>query len=250
MARNGCAGMSPNISVVGGQPAVPTAVPDLLRSTQSGHPTTGVATRRTRLPRRYGGAVRPRLDRIHLIELEASAPDRREFAIARVTYKGKAGRGLNPEVNPCQPCRHSSDRHLRVHTITAADRRQLPGQLRCQPLSNQVAFRRIRQPRSRPRHSTRRGRGSSGRQRPYPVSSGHNASVSAESGAQTDPSGPPAISGPTRYLWDICECLGRERGWATVCPQSAQVPPESEQRLALIGEALAGPPVRNRRRPP
>jgi len=32
------------------------------------------------------------------------------------------------------------------HTITAADRCQFPCQLRCQPLSNQVAFRRTRQP--------------------------------------------------------------------------------------------------------
>ena len=35
LARNGCAGLSPNISVVGGQPAVPAVVRDLLSLTQS-----------------------------------------------------------------------------------------------------------------------------------------------------------------------------------------------------------------------
>src|SRR6516162_10673241 len=35
LALNGCAGLPPNISVVGGQPAVPAAVPDLLSLTQT-----------------------------------------------------------------------------------------------------------------------------------------------------------------------------------------------------------------------
>src|SRR6516164_9282156 len=40
MARNGCAGLSPNISVVGGQPAAPGVVPDLLSLTQIRPPPT------------------------------------------------------------------------------------------------------------------------------------------------------------------------------------------------------------------
>src|SRR6516162_1704384 len=37
LALNGCAGLSPNISVVGGQPAVPAAVPDLLSLSNRWH---------------------------------------------------------------------------------------------------------------------------------------------------------------------------------------------------------------------
>jgi len=41
LAQNGCAGLSPNISVVGGRPAVPAAVPDLLSLTLIRPPTSG-----------------------------------------------------------------------------------------------------------------------------------------------------------------------------------------------------------------
>ena len=37
LAQNGCAGLSPNISVVGGRPAVPAAVPDLLSLSNRWH---------------------------------------------------------------------------------------------------------------------------------------------------------------------------------------------------------------------
>src|SRR6516225_3930303 len=44
LARNGCAGLSPNISVVGGQSAVPVVVPDLLSLTHLRHPAERSST--------------------------------------------------------------------------------------------------------------------------------------------------------------------------------------------------------------
>src|SRR6516162_964547 len=68
--------------------------------TQSGHPTTGVAGRRTRLPGIAAGALRPHLDRIHLIEQcrggRASGCDSAPKTLLRRGYLTAAASLRNP----------------------------------------------------------------------------------------------------------------------------------------------------------